>query len=92
MVSNMIDHGPCEVRGAIRGSRARVIYAGGVLYVVKNVSTVVSVVASEPVQAGDKWKVTTASGEVSWFRRGCSCSYTLKRFPAADLIAKAVPL
>ncbi len=88
----MLDIGPCEVRGAMRASRARVMYdpATGTLYVVKNVDTVRKFSTGEPVLKVDKYTAKGDGVEVTFFRRGCTCSYSLKRHNAAFLMTKAV--
>jgi hypothetical protein len=87
----MLDIGPCEVRGAMRASRARVMYdpSTGTLYVVQNVDKVRKFTTAAPVLSQDKYKAIGPDAEVSFFRRGCTCSYALKRHNPTMLMEKA---
>lgn len=74
-----MDSGPVTVQGAVKARRARVIYNPGELLVVSRVGAAQRFeVPTPPVKDGYKYKATTADGQiVTWFRQGCSCSYTL---------------
>jgi hypothetical protein len=87
-----LDVSPVDVRGVIRGSKARVIYADGKLYVALGINNVKMIEAPEPVQTkpGNGPRAVWETAGLTFYRRGCStCGYTLNRHPAATLIAKA---
>lgn len=69
----MLDQGPVNIRGAVRGSRARVVYKDGTLLCVlgeKRIRTFHNVDA--PVESRGVWTAHTTEGDVQWTRRGCS--------------------
>lgn len=90
-----LDVSPVEVRGAVRGSKARVIYADGKLYVALNVNDVRVLEMEQPTETKASTQRRPWSGQwegqgISFYRRGCAtCGYTLNRHAAATLIAKA---
>lgn len=83
-----VDMGPVNVMGAVRASRARVLWAEGTLYIVHTASRIEKVETAEPVLEGQVWRAQSESGLISFTRRGCpSCGYRLGRIPTDQILA-----
>lgn len=82
-----VDIGPVNVLGAMRASRARVLWADGILYVVHSASRIEKLATSQPVLEGQVWRAQSETGLVSFSRRGCpACGYKLGRIPVDQIL------
>jgi hypothetical protein len=84
-----IDIGPVNVMGAIRASRARVLWSEGTLYVVHSANRIDKIETTEPTrEATGVWRAQSESGLISFTRKGCpSCGYRLGRIPTEQILA-----
>lgn len=87
----MFDQGPVNVAGAARGSRGRVLWRNGTLFVAFSATRVNAYSCpEEPTKTGEEWKAQTSAGEVRFTRRGCSsCGFSLGRLNPQRLISAA---
>ena len=100
MPDKVLDLGPVNARGALRGHHARVVWTSGVLYVISKNGRgfrVQSMETAEPVEPSEPnghWRAEGPEGRVSFTRRGCSsCSSTyrsLRAIPLDDIVAGTV--
>lgn len=83
-----VDIGPVMVTGAVRASRARVLWSEGTLYVVHSASRIQKITTEEPVLEGQVWRAQSESGLISFTRKGCpACGYQLGRIPVEQILA-----
>lgn len=91
-----IDMGPCSVKGPLSALRTRVMWQDGVLYVVRSLQDVVSLLCpAMPRQEGGAarpYLAHTDTGVVRFRRAGCTCSYRLGTTNGFALMDRAVPL
>lgn len=88
----MLDVGPVNIRGAVRASRARVVYKDGTLICVlgaKRVRTFTNI--PPPVESRGVWTAHTSDGDVQWTRRGCSSCGWSRSDPARFNVTGLLP-
>jgi hypothetical protein len=85
-----VDIGPVNVMGAIRASRARVLWSEGTLYVVHSANRIDKIETAEPTrEATGVWRAQSESGLISFTRKGCpTCNYRLGRIPIDQIVTE----
>ena len=86
---SVVDVGPVNLTGGVRGQRVRIVWADGTLHVVRSRDRIDRFETSEPVQEGENWRMSTPDGKTVFAsRRGCSsCGYRLGGIAQADILA-----
>lgn len=86
---SVVDVGPVNLSGAIRGQRVRIVWSDGTLHVVRTRDQITRHQTSEPVQEGENWRMSTPDGKTVFAtRKGCStCGYRLGGIAQADILA-----
>lgn len=76
-----VDVGPAAVTGALRVQRVRVMWEAGVLYVVRSLQDVSSLVCPQQPRLArgphQPFHAETDAGLVKFRQAGCRCSYSL---------------
>jgi hypothetical protein len=72
-VTDVLDVGPVNVTGAVRGQRVRIVWADGTLHVVRSAARIDRFPMGAPVVDGHYWRFRTDEGKtVMATKRGCS--------------------
>lgn len=89
---SVVDVGPVNLTGAVRGQRVRIVWSDGTLHVVRGRDQITRHVTSEPVQEGENWRMSTPDGKTVFAtKRGCSCGYNLGGVPQSNILNTATP-